>query len=310
MRAPEFEASLAEAKLYPQIWRLLLGFLLTIFIYVSVVVPISVGTVFAMAQGIAGDNPTTPLHLVSALGRLQNWLIGEGGANTPGAVFFLLATFLGLFFGPMLAAAAFHFRGPGSLFGPARDWARGFAIGVSVQIPFLGAAVLLGALLDPPVANLQFASWLRFLPLALPLIFVQTAAEELFFRGYLMQQLAARFAARLIWMGLPALLFALLHWDPAAGANLPVVLLYTFLFALVASDLTEQTGSLGAAMGLHFGNNVVAMLILAVSQTITGLALWVTAKPLGATGAQTLSFVVSIAVMLASWAVIRHFLTR
>ncbi len=49
---------------------------------------------------------------------------------------------------------------------------------------------------------------------------IQTGAEELVFRGYLQQQLAARFASPLIWMVLPALIFGAVHYDPAtAGPN-------------------------------------------------------------------------------------------
>ncbi|MEM9901891.1 MAG: hypothetical protein AAF865_11110, partial [Pseudomonadota bacterium] len=35
MRAPEFEASLHDAALYPQAWRIVLGVLLTLFIWMG-----------------------------------------------------------------------------------------------------------------------------------------------------------------------------------------------------------------------------------------------------------------------------------
>lgn len=310
MRAPEFEASLAEAKLYPQLWRLLLGLVLVVFMYVSIVVPIAVGTIFAMAQTMAGEDQATALHIMAALRQLQAELTGQGGAATPAIVFFALATFLGLFIGPLLAAAAFHFRGPGSIFGPFGEWRRGFLTALAVQLPILAAAVAIGAAFDPPETNLPFDRWLFYLPFALPLILMQSGAEEVLFRGYLQQQLAARFAARWIWMGLPAVLFASLHWAPVAGANMPLILLNALLFGLIAADLTEQTGSLGAAMGLHFGNNAFGMLIVAVSETITGLALWISREPVGATGQMTLSFVISIALMLVIWRLTRYLLTR
>ena len=44
-------------------------------------------------------------------------------------------------------------------------------------------------------------------------------AEEALFRGYLLQQLAVRNPSPLIWMVLPALVFAALHIDPGAGAG-------------------------------------------------------------------------------------------
>ncbi|PRY24159.1 hypothetical protein CLV78_10323 [Aliiruegeria haliotis] len=310
MRAPEFEASLHEAKLYPQLWRLLLGVLFIVFIYISTVVPLSVGTVVAMARSMAGEEPMTMFHITAALRTLQTNLAGTGGIATPATVFFALATFAGLFAGPLLAAAAFHFRGPGSVFGPFGDWARGFGTALMVQVPILAAISLVGAWIDPPTANLAFGDWLRYLPLALPLIFLQTGAEEVLFRGYLQQQLAARFAARVIWMGLPALAFALLHWSPAAGPNLPVILLSSFIFGLIAADLTEQTGNLGAAMGLHFGNNFFGMLVVAIANTITGLALYVSPSPLNEFGGMTLAMGISIVIMLVVWWITRRLLTR
>ena len=40
---------------------------------------------------------------------------------------------------------------------------------------------------------MPLAAWAAWLPLVLPALLVQTAAEEIAFRGYLMQGLAARF---------------------------------------------------------------------------------------------------------------------
>ncbi|MFD0982397.1 CPBP family intramembrane glutamic endopeptidase [Tropicimonas aquimaris] len=310
MRASAFEASLAEARDYPQLWRLGLGLVFIAFMYVAIVIPITVGAIFIRARQIAAPEDPTPLHLVSALGSLQAELTGATGIATPESVFFVLATFLGLFVGPLLAAAAFHFRGPGSLFGDLPEWTEGFLTALAMLVPVYAVMIGLGFLVDAPVPGLPLAEWLRFLPFALVMIFIQIGAEELVFRGYLQQQLAARFAARWIWMGLPAVLFAALHWSPVAGANMPLVLLSALVFGLLAADLTEKTGSLGAAMGLHFGNNAVGILGVATANTITGLALYVTAEPISAGGAQTLSIVVSIAVLVLVWWLTRRRLTR
>ena len=68
--------------------------------------------------------------------------------------------------------------------------------------------------------NLPFGRWLVLLPLSLSAIIVQCAAEEIVFRGYLQQQLAARFRHPAIWIGLPSVLFALGHYMPeSAGSN-------------------------------------------------------------------------------------------
>ncbi|RYH10960.1 CPBP family intramembrane glutamic endopeptidase [Tropicimonas sp. IMCC6043] len=306
MRNGQFEASIEEAKLYPQLWRLGLGLLLIGFVFLSAAAML-IGGVVAIAGLI---DPMNTVATTAALTRIQAAAQGYGGIDTPFAVFLVLITFAGLFVGPMLAAAAFHFRGPGSLFGPTRDWFDGFLTALAVLVPIYLALIGLGFMLEDPAPNLPLERWLGYLPFALPLIFVQTAAEELLFRGYLQQQLAARFAARWIWMGLPALVFASLHYSPAAGPALPFILASALVFGLAAADLTEQTGNLGAAMGLHFGNNLFGLLAVATGDTITGLALYVSPAPDDALSPQALGLALSLGFLLLVWWLTRRLLTR
>lgn len=297
MRHPEFTAMLVPARTYPQIWRLLLGVLLILFTYLSwtlIVLGAALGVV-AAEQGLWGVMPF-----------FQELQVGRN----PGSVALLLLTFGGMALGPVLAAAALHFRGPGSLLGPWGDWWRGFVTAFAVVVLVFGVLMAASAAIWPPVANLDLARWLIWLPLALPLLFVQIAAEELLFRGYLMQQLAVRFTARWVWFTLPALAFGLLHWDPEAGRNLPLVLLSAFAFGLVAADLTERTGSLGAAMGFHFANNLLALFVLSIKDTITGLALYVTPWGLAEEGTVSLGLVVSILLVFGNWWIIKRLLDR
>jgi len=288
MRHPEFQAMLAPARIYPQIWRLLLGVLLIVFVYLSW----SLLTV-AIALGVAVRD--------SGFFGVMPFLQDLQAGTSPGSVAVLLLTFGGMALGPVLAAAALHFRGPGTLLGPWEDWWRGFVTALAVVLLVFGVLTAVSAAFIAPVPNMEPGRWLLWMVLAVPLLFVQIAAEELLFRGYLMQQLAARFAARWIWFTLPALLFGLLHWDPEAGRNLPLVLLSAFAFGLVAADLTERTGSLGAAMGFHFGNNFIALLVVSVKGTITGLALYTTPWGLEAEGVVSLGLAVSIVLLFAIW---------
>lgn len=144
----------------------------------------------------------------------------------------------------------------------------------------------------------------------MPLIFIQTASEEILFRGYLQQQLAARFAARWVWMGLPALVFAGLHYSQSAGAMLPFVLGSALIFALIASDLVEQTGTLGAAMGIHFGNNLFGLLAVATSDSMTGLSLYVVQAPSEVISPQMAGLVLALPALVLVWWLTRRLLTR
>jgi membrane protease YdiL (CAAX protease family) len=148
------------------------------------------------------------------------------------------------------------------------------------------------------------------LPLALLGVAVQTGAEELVFRGYLQQQLAARFRSPLIWMLVPSLAFGAAHYDPAtSGGNLWLIVLATGAFGLAAADLTARSGSLGAAWGFHFANNVAALLVIAVKGTIPGLALFTT--PYDATDPVMRGLVVIDIVTLAvAWLLVRRALSR
>ena len=126
-----------------------------------------------------------------------------------------------------------------------------------------------------PEPNLAFGTWLKFLPLALVGLFIQVFAEEVVFRGYLQSQLAARFSSPLIWIGLPSIGFALLHYDPASfGDNAWIVVLWAGAFGIAAGDLTARFGTLGPAIALHFINNFGAILVTAPQGQFDGLALY------------------------------------
>ncbi|MEM1430597.1 MAG: type II CAAX endopeptidase family protein [Pseudomonadota bacterium] len=290
MRAPIFEASLHDAALYPQIWRIALGILLTLFMWMGATALILAG---ATAWVAAQEGAFGVLPFLNSL----------SVPDTPVKVVLILSTFSGLAAGAVVSAAALHFRGPGSLLGPWEDWRRGFFTALAALAVAYGGLTLLTFPLDPPVPNLPLGQWLIWLPLALPFLFLQISAEELFFRGYLQQQLAARFASRVVWMWIPSVVFAVLHTSPQAGANLPLVLLAAFTFALVAADLTERTGSLGAAMGLHFGNNFFGVFITSSTGSITGLSLFQSQTDIGQTGIQSLGMAGAVLLMLAVWAV-------
>lgn len=292
MRAPEFEAMIGPARLYPQLWRLLLGILLILFFYIGGIA-ILAGALFYWY----------PFEFGSVLPRLAE-------PDEPLPTLLLLATFGGLLLGAVVAAAACHFRGPATLIGPRDETVRGFLTALCVAVPLYALLFALGAYFDAYVPNLPVDVWLRALAWAIPLIFVQVSAEELVFRGYLQQQLAARFQARAAWMFLPAALFAVLHIAPGLGAAVWLVLLATFLFGVIAADLTERTGSLGAAIGLHFVNNVFGLTLISVEGSITGLARWTTSYTQADTQQMIVSLGFNVVFLALVWRLVRWALDR
>lgn len=293
MRTPEFEAMVAPARLYPQIWRLLLGALLAIFICLGFV-----AIMFCLLFITYG-----PMKFGGVLATLYP-------ALSPGPVIINLLTIIPLGLGTIVAAAALHQRGPSTLFGPWDETVRGFFTAIFASLPIYAILFAFGFFTEDLVDNMSWSHWAKWASVGVIVLLFQVTSEELFFRGYLPQQLAARFRSPIIWMLIPAILFSLAHFNPAAGDLKWLIMMNTFVFALMASDFTTRTGSLGAAIGLHLINNVNAMLIVSLSGTMTGFARWVTPYSLNDTEALILPLGMNIIFLLVIWRVVRWALER
>lgn len=276
---------MAPARARAEVWRTLLGLCLMLAIYSGFGL-----AAFAVAERIWG-----PISMT-----------GE----TPWSMTFFLVTFLGMAAAPILVARLLHRRRIGSLFGRAAWVLRDFALAVGIAGAIFGAAVGLWLIWFDPLPGLDPRLWLSFLPLALLGLLIQTGAEELVFRGYLQQQLAARFVSPLAWMVTPSLLFGFAHYDPVmSGDNGWAIVVATATFAVFAADLTARTGSIGAAWGLHFINNVVAILLIGVDGALDGLSLFVTPYAMDAPVLRWLILFDTASLML-TWLVLRRVLSR
>lgn len=289
---PNFDRFVAPARAHPEVWKLGLGIVVTVVVYILWCLAL-----FGIAWILLGEQGTYTL-----LAEIER-------GNTRLSVLVILATFVGMAAGPMVAARLVHKRSVRTLFGAPFRMVQ-FALAAVVTAGIFSASYLLLPDGFDPVANLPMNIWLTFLPLALVGLLIQTGAEELIFRGYLQQQLAARFANPVIWLILPSLLFGFLHFDPEAGNNTWLIVGVTAVFGLLAADLTARTGSIAAAWGFHFINNVFALTILAIENQISGLALFTT--PFGITDTATLQPLLfrDIGVSLAIWLVLRLLLKR
>lgn len=291
-RTPAFEAFIAPARHYPEIWRILVGFTVAITVYLLPILLIFTG-IGLLFPGLVYEVRTA----------LQ-------AADTPGSMFVLLATFLFMGLGAV-AAAGIHRRGLASLIGPFRPACRQFSRTIlGVAGIFLASGVVVSLFMsDDPIPSLPLTTWLGYLPLALPLLLVQTGAEELLFRGYLMQALAARFKSAIVWMGIPTILFGLAHYNAALDPKLTVLLICaTGLFGLVAADLTRITGNLGAAIGFHFTNNFFALFLISIEGEMSGLSLYT--APFTMQDVETLIplIIIDMVTVVLAWSVLRRWL--
>lgn len=253
----------SPAQPYCQFWRSVLGFVLIHVVFFAATFGIFMG-----GGWLIGKHPADIL---------------DGGTATHAGIFFL--TFLGYHLGLWLVVRFLHKRSYSTLFGAQRHvlW-RQFRIGILIALGVSLAASLLQMFEPLLVApqdqtqleqNLPTREWLLILGPALILIFIQIFAEELVFRGYMLQQLRARFQSIWIWAILPSVAFGLLHADPATwGINAIFYVLHTSVVGIVLSFVTLRTGNIGAAAGLHFGNNM-SMVLVGNAGSLDGFSLFV-----------------------------------
>lgn len=112
-----------------------------------------------------------------------------------------------------------------------------------------------------PARNSDFYAWLA---LGLFVILVQSAAEEIFFRGFLLRVWGAVIPYPLIVCGLLMALFISIHIpNPDMQRDLYMGLTVFIGGEAVAYAALLRTKTLAASMGLHWANNIFAIFLLA-----------------------------------------------
>ncbi|MEO0918505.1 MAG: type II CAAX endopeptidase family protein [Pseudomonadota bacterium] len=279
-----------QAAARPELWRVFAG-LVTV---VMAAIAWGAGVFFCVAIIMGRD--LAPLF---------------AGLPGPFETIITLLFIIGLGVGTWAAARLWQGRSLGSLVGRGARSLRDF---VSATLAtWIVAGSLWGltvAFSEPLTPNLPFDEWIAWLPLALVAILLQTGSEELLFRGYLQSQLAARFHAVWVWMFIPSLMFGVLHFVPSDTITPGLIYVgMTTLFGVIAADLTARTGSIGAAWGLHFANNCVAILVVVYLGAASGLGLY-SAGTLEAALRLSPVLVLDVLVLILIWLVIRRIVTR
>ncbi|MCS7011490.1 MAG: CPBP family intramembrane metalloprotease [Anaerolineales bacterium] len=174
-------------------------------------------------------------------------------------VIFMLAswTFLA---GIWFAVRVLHGRPFLTLITPAHrvDWKR-LGQGALLWFLLVALAAAVEALLYPGRYRLTFepASFLLFLPLALVLIPIQTSAEELFFRAYLLQGFGRRIRNLWILTFLSGFLFMLPHLLNPEAQESPLLMAFNyFAIGALLAYVTLRDGRLELALGIHAANNL------------------------------------------------------
>ncbi|WP_170401596.1 CPBP family intramembrane glutamic endopeptidase [Ruegeria arenilitoris] len=286
------EQLVASARARPELWRLMLGLFIVGVLYVTLN-----SVLFALIGGLIPPD------------QVQGFLRGTSVLAT----LVLLMSFGFLTLGVAVAARQMQRRSLRAILGPRNRFRQQFVL-VALALTVLGVVMALlppygmGA---PLTQNLALSTWVLLLPMSATAVLIQTSAEEVLFRGYIQQCLAARFRSPVIWMGVPSFLFAAGHYAPGVtGDNALLVTVWAFVFGLLAADLTARSGTLGPAIALHFLNNTVALLFISLPDTLSGLALYLLPYEMTETGMLRQWLYVDFAVMIVCWLTARLALRR
>lgn len=259
-----FERYIAAGGSRPGLWRVLVGLVVIGIFWVAgtMAVFFAWGGLIVVRHGPEGADE-----------RFGN--LAEGG--DPETVGIMLLTFAGVWIGAFLAVRLLHGQRFSTLFAPdGRVRAGDLLKGLGIAAAFGALSVPLGmAVADPVATVMPYGEWLAYAVALLALVFVQATAEELIFRGYLLQQLALRSRNPLVWAVIPSALFGALHWANAPTGELAAhYVAATFLVGLALAALVWKTGSLWAAIGLHVGFNFVGLTIVGTDGLLSGAQLW------------------------------------
>lgn len=291
-RTEAFDRFVAPAEPRSEFWRLLVALIFVVLFC------------FAMLSGLVAALP----YVISEDAYAE--VMADGGAGlTRLSASLVLASIAILPLALLIVVPVLHRRSFMSLFGPLGRLVQDFRTAVLI---FSALALAVGiplALYEGTTVHQPLGMVLAMLPVSILLILLQTGAEEVVFRGYIMQQLAARFQSPWIWMILPSVGFGLLHFDPTVPpVNAWAIVASIILTGILWADLVRITGNLGAAFGWHFANNFLVMTFVGYSDTMNGLG-W-RLLPFGYADSPAYYLALDPILAIVTWVVLRRVLGR
>jgi membrane protease YdiL (CAAX protease family) len=267
---PSYLDAAKEGK--SSVWRYIAGTLSILFIWM-IIGGISTAVLmigFAIFQGLNLADITQLVFDPTLLGYIPY-------------TFVLMSSFIFLYIGIWLIVRLIHGRPLRSLVTRSKrvNWRR-IGIGFSIWIVLLLVGTFIEYLFWPETFTINFEPrvFIPFAILAILLFPIQTTAEELFFRGYLVQagSLISRNRIFLsIWSGV---LFALPHiLNPEVASNTIIVMLSFFVLGAFLAWISIKDGTIELAIGIHAANNLaVALLVTFPESSLQTPAIFATAQ--------------------------------
>ncbi|KAA3659842.1 MAG: CPBP family intramembrane metalloprotease [Chloroflexi bacterium] len=230
-------------------WRYVIGFLLVLFFWFVLG---SVGPVLLAIFSMIDGNPDTFLlstGFVSGIDPMINFVVVN-------------VSFITLMAGLVITVVIVHGRPFRTLITPFKqiNWRR-IAQGFTVYLLLVTLTSGVEFVMNPEIYMFTL-NWQRFVPFALLILIftpIQTSAEELFFRGYLLQACGHILKNPVGLIVINGILFMLPHLANPEVASGPVLLaLYYFGIGAFFAFVTLRDNGLELAIGAHAANNMYA----------------------------------------------------
>ena len=232
-------------------WRWLVGTLAILILWL--VGGSLLGLVFLPFTGV---EPSILVEGGDVLGAMPGW----------GYLFFALITFVPLFMGVLIAYRWILGVKLRYLFSPIQGfrWWR-VGLGFWVWLILVGGPVVV-ALLGSPEAyrfNYQPETFIPFAVVGLLLLPIQTTAEELFFRGWVLQWAGKRVGNILVLSVISGAAFSIPHLlNPEVAGDFVGAFLGYFTVGFALAWVTVRDRSLEIAIGAHLAHNLFAALVV------------------------------------------------
>jgi membrane protease YdiL (CAAX protease family) len=243
------------------VWRYIAGTFSILFIWLIIggFATAFLLIILAVLQGLNLTDITQLIFDPSQLGYIPYFLVLNVG-------------FLFFFFGIWLTVRLIHGRTFRSLitWKKSISWPR-IGLGFAIWAGLILVGTVIEYLFWPETFTVTFDAsvFFPFAILALLLTPIQTTAEELFFRGYLVQGgslISRNWIFLSIWSGI---LFALPHFtNPEVAENVVVVMLSFFVLGAFLAWISLKDGTIELAIGVHAANNLLAGLLVTFPESV------------------------------------------
>ena len=149
------------------------------------------------------------------------------------------------------------------------DWKRiGFAFAAIVLLNFLFFVISYFSNPSDFQWNFDPQAFAILFLIAIVLVPLQTSAEELFFRGYLMQGFGQLFKHRIFPLLITSLMFGLMHFgNPEIDKLGPLLMVSYVSMGFFFGIITLMDEGLELALGYHAGNNLLISLLVTADWT-------------------------------------------